>query len=276
MIKRILMLGLTVLITVASGSSVAHAQSVPYEILKDGSNQQSYASAYFVNPADVTVANGQYHVAISVATTHDLGSFPVTVGSVAGQAPAISKRSQGNTDYYTFSFTTSNLSNLINGTMHVDVDALNYHHDYGFGLKFNSASLPQLTPTPKAAAAPTTSPAAQSSSVNNSSAMSSSVATASSSADKQSSSTSSQSSSESSSSANSASNQSSADASSNNSSSALTSSGNSSSSKQPVVTTKAATKTAPSFLQGATWMYAAGGVIGGGILVGLLLLLKKH
>lgn len=260
MFKRALIAGATMLITLVSASSLAGAQAVPYEILKDGSaSEQSYASAYFVNPANVTVANGQYHVAISIATTHDLGSFPVTIGSVAGQAPAISKRTQGNTDYYTFNFVTTNLTSLVNGAMHVDVDALNYHHDYGFGLKFNTASLPALstaaTPQASASSAATSSRQASSSVTAASSQVSSSV---SSSVDKSSSSQSS---------------------SANTSSNGLvnkTSQSSSSAVAQSVATVKSSRPAADSFLHGSIWMYALGGFAGGGILIGLLTLLKKH
>lgn len=261
MFKRVLIAGATMLITLVSASSLAGAQAVPYEILKDGSaSEQSYASAYFVNPANVTVANGQYHVAISIATTHDLGSFPVTIGSVAGQAPSISKRTQGNTDYYTFNFVTTNLTSLVNGAMHVDVDALNYHHDYGFGLKFNTASLPALstaaTPQASASSAATSSRQASSSVTAASSQVSSS--SVSSSVDKSSSSQSS---------------------SANTSSNGLvnkTSQSSSSAVAQSVATVKSSRPAADSFLHGSIWMYALGGVAGGGILIGLLTLLKKH
>lgn len=248
MFKRVLIAGATVLITLISTSSLAGAQAVPYQIFKDGSSEQSYASAYFVNPANVTVINGQYHVAVSIATTHDLGSFPVTIGSIAGQTPSISKRTQGNTDYYTFNFVTTNLTSLVNGAMHVDVDALNYHHDYGFGLKFNATSLPPLTAvaTPKASASSSTtssqvtSHSASSPDNKASSSQSNSAKTSSSSLVNKVSQT---------------------------SSSAVT---------QSVTTVKQTSPATNSFLHGSTWMYAVGGIGGGGILVGLLMLFKKH
>nr|WP_246220247.1 NEAT domain-containing protein [Periweissella fabalis] len=228
---------------------MAGAQAVPYQIFKDGSSEQSYASAYFVNPANVTVINGQYHVAVSIATTHDLGSFPVTIGSIAGQTPSISKRTQGNTDYYTFNFLTTNLTSLVNGAMHVDVDALNYHHDYGFGLKFNATSLPPLTAvaTPKASASSSTT---------------SSQVTSHSASSPDNKASSSQSNSAKTSSSSSLVNKVSQ-----TSSSAVT---------QSVTTVKQTSPATNSFLHGSTWMYAVGGIGGGGILVGLLMLFKKH
>lgn len=279
MLKRILLGFFTSFAIVIGMATTTFAQSVSYQILKDGTSQTSYASAYFLNPANVVAQGNQYRVSIVVATKHELGRFPVKVGSINGQSPQINQSTSGDTDYYTITFTADNLSQKLSGTMRVDIDALDYHHNYGFGLKFDSSSLPALAssssaPTQKSAVKATSSTNkntnanvaqsdSQTSSTNSSSRtqkeqQSKAASDTSSSADKKSSA---------------------ADASttSGTSNKQNTSSGSDSSvianhSSQP--TPSAKTK-APTILKGSLWMYIVGGIVGGGVLIGLLTFLKR-
>lgn len=141
--RNIFILGASLVVVFGFGKSV-NAQTVNYQILKYGTNETSYASAYFVNPGDVSVQNGNYKVSLTVKTKHDLGRFPVQILNVDGQTPNVSKSTNGDTDFYTFSFLTKDLSNKINGNMKVDVDMINYHHNYGFNLKVDTTNLPDL------------------------------------------------------------------------------------------------------------------------------------
>lgn len=123
----------------------ASSYQISYTIEKYGSTQTSIADAYFEKPATVTVGQGQYTVSMTVKTSHDLGSFPVQILNVNGQAPQISKTTSGNEDYYTFSFTTQSVKKTMSGNMKVDIDSMNYHHTYGFNIALNADSVPDLT-----------------------------------------------------------------------------------------------------------------------------------
>lgn len=283
MLKRILLGFFTSFAIVIGMATTTFAQSVSYQILKDGTGQTSYASAYFLNPANVVAQGNQYRVSIVVATKHELGRFPVKVGSINGQSPQINQSTSGDTDYYTITFTADNLSQKLSGTMRVDIDALDYHHNYGFGLKFDSSSLPALAssssaPTQKSAAKATSSinkntnknadtnvaqSDSQTISTNSSSRtqkeqQSKAASDTSSSADKKSS----------------AADASTTSGTSNkqNTSSSSDSSVIANHSSQP--TPSAKTK-APTILKGSLWMYIVGGIVGGGVLIGLLTFLKR-
>lgn len=144
MFKRIILgLAMGVIFGVAMLPTV-RAQAVPYQVLKYGTNELSYASAYFITPGDVTAVGDQYRVSLVIATTHDLGHFPVTILTVNNQKPTVNQTTQGDKDYYSFSFTIIDPKALLSGTMKVDVDSLNYHHTYDFNLKLDAQNVPAL------------------------------------------------------------------------------------------------------------------------------------
>lgn len=128
------------------------AQAVPYQVLKYGTHDVSYASAYFVTPGDLVPAGDQYRAQLVIATQHELGRFPVTILTINQQKPTVTQSTQGNTDYYTFSFLVKNPNTLLSGTMKVDVASLNYHHTYDFNLQFDAKNLPAVAQPATAAA----------------------------------------------------------------------------------------------------------------------------
>lgn len=283
MIKRNLLSGLlSILIITGLGSVTVKAQSVNYQILKDGGNQTSYASAYFTNPADVTVQGDSYHVRLVVATSHELGRFPVKVAAVNGQKPQVSETTHGNMDYYTIAFNANNLTDVINGTMHVDVDALNYHHDYAFGLKFNQSNLPTITkPTADSSKTnPTTAinPPATASSTSTTTSSSSSASSATHSSSQSSSGDSLPVTSQSSSSQ--ATNSTTTPVAKSSSGSATSASSvqgavtAANSTKKEIVTVTPASNKA--ILGGSIWWYIGGGILTGGILISILSYLKRR
>lgn len=152
MFKRVI-LGLTISLL---GSLVilptADAQSVSYQVLKYGTNDLSYASAYFVNPGEITPAGDHYQVTLVIATQHDLGRFPVTILTINNQKPAVSQTTQGDTDYDTVSFTVTDPKQRLTGTMQVDVPSLNYHHTYDFNLRLAAQDVPPLSPATQSTA----------------------------------------------------------------------------------------------------------------------------
>jgi len=122
----------------------ADTYSVPFRIVKDGTTETSVADQYFQKPATVAIDGDHYVVIMTIKTTHDLGLFPVSVTDFNGQTPAISRTTQGNTDYYQYQFTATNLDTRLDGHMNVNIQAIRYNHYYGYGVVFDTSSLPKI------------------------------------------------------------------------------------------------------------------------------------
>lgn len=153
MFKKIIFGCLVGAIVGTANMTSVQAQAVPYQVLKYGTHDVSYASAYFVTPGDLVPAGDQYRAQLVIATQHELGRFPVTILTINQQKPTVTQSTQGNTDYYTFSFLVKNPNTLLSGTMKVDVASLNYHHTYDFNLQFDAKNLPAVAQPATAAAA---------------------------------------------------------------------------------------------------------------------------
>ncbi|MCW0952519.1 NEAT domain-containing protein [Weissella ceti] len=124
----------------------ANTQTVPLSVLKEGTNQTSYAASYFSNVASVTpLGNGQYTITSSVTTNKSLGNYPVQIMSINGGAANTSKSANGQTQTITYSFQTNNLSARQNAVIKVDVDSINYHHVYNVGLQIDASSIKEPT-----------------------------------------------------------------------------------------------------------------------------------
>lgn len=122
----------------------ADTYSVPFRVVKDGTTETSVADQYFHKPATVAIDGNHYVVIMTIKTTHDLGLFPVSVTDFNGQTPAISRTTQGNTDYYQYQFTATNLDTRLDGHMNVNIQAIRYNHYYGYGVVFDTSSLPKI------------------------------------------------------------------------------------------------------------------------------------
>ncbi|WP_260378084.1 NEAT domain-containing protein [Leuconostoc falkenbergense] len=122
----------------------ADTYSVPFRVVKDGTTETSVADQYFKKPATVAIDGNHYVVIMTIKTTHDLGLFPVSVTDFNGQTPAISRTTQGNTDYYQYQFTATNLDTRLDGHMNVNIQAIRYNHYYGYGVVFDTSSLPKI------------------------------------------------------------------------------------------------------------------------------------
>ena len=164
MFKKIMFGCLASIIVGNAEIATVQAQTVSYQVLKYGTNDLSYASAYFVNPGDLVPVGDQSRAQLVIATQHTLGRFPVTILTVNQQKPTVSQSTQGSTDYYAFSFLVKDPNALLSGTMKVDVASLNYHHTYDFNLKFDAQNLPAAMQSATATPAPTSPAAATSAS----------------------------------------------------------------------------------------------------------------
>lgn len=122
-----------------------HAESynVPMQVLENGSSNTSYAAAYFAKSATVTpTGNGSYNVTSSVTTQKDLGNYPVQILNVDGAGANVSRSDSGDSQTITYSFTTTDLKARHNAAIKVDVNSINYHHNYVVGLSLDASAVP--------------------------------------------------------------------------------------------------------------------------------------
>lgn len=122
-----------------------HAESynVPMQVLENGSSNTSYAAAYFAKSATVTpTGNGSYNVTSSVTTQKDLGNYPVQILNIDGAGANVSRSDSGDSQTITYSFTTTDLKARHNAAIKVDVNSINYHHNYIVGLSLNASAVP--------------------------------------------------------------------------------------------------------------------------------------
>ena len=116
--------------------------NAPMQVLENGTNSASYASAYFANSATVTPNGNQYTVTSTVTTDTSLGDYPVQMLSIDGSGVTTSRSQSGNKQTITYSFVTSDLKARHNANIKVDVDSINYHHNYTVGLVLDTANVP--------------------------------------------------------------------------------------------------------------------------------------
>ena len=122
-----------------------HAESynVPMQVLENGSSNTSYAAAYFAKSATVTpTGNGSYNVTSSVTTKKNLGNYPVQILNVDGAGANVSRSDSGDSQTITYSFTTTDLKARHNAAIKVDVNSINYHHNYIVGLSLDASAVP--------------------------------------------------------------------------------------------------------------------------------------
>ena len=171
---RYLLSTLTLLLFMFGIQLPVHAESynVPMQVLENGSSNTSYAAAYFAKSATVTpTGNGSYNVTSSVTTQKGLGNYPVQILNIDGAGANVSRSDSGDSQTITYSFTTTDLKARHNAAIKVDVNSINYHHNYIVGLLLNASAVP--------AAATSSSSSASSQSASSSSQAASSQATSS-------------------------------------------------------------------------------------------------
>lgn len=132
--------GITLL--TAAPTAFGETYNAPMQVLENGTNSASYASAYFANSATVTPNGDQYTVTSTVTTDTSLGDYPVQMLSIDGSGVTTSRSQSGNKQTITYSFVTSDLKARHNANIKVDVDSINYHHNYTVGLVLDTANVP--------------------------------------------------------------------------------------------------------------------------------------
>ena len=132
--------GITLL--TAAPTVFGETYNAPMQVLENGTNSASYASAYFANSATVTPNGDQYTVTSTVTTDTSLGDYPVQMLTIDGSGVTTSRSQSGNKQTITYSFVTSDLKARHNANIKVDVDSINYHHNYTVGLVLDTANVP--------------------------------------------------------------------------------------------------------------------------------------
>ncbi|WP_201006851.1 S-layer homology domain-containing protein [Paenibacillus glycanilyticus] len=106
--------------------------SLNFTILKEGTNQASVMDGYTVHPATLVANNGVYSVTLRITQSKEITGFKVN-----GVAPTtVSSNAEKNTR--DVKFTISDLSQIVNGWVKIDWDAVSYHEEYNIQIKFGS------------------------------------------------------------------------------------------------------------------------------------------
>ncbi|WP_336776091.1 S-layer homology domain-containing protein [Paenibacillus sp. MMO-58] len=106
--------------------------SLNFTILKEGTTQASVMDGYTVHPATLVANNGVYSVTLRLTQSKEITGFKVN-----GVAPTtVSSNAEKNTR--DVKFTVSDLSQMVNGWVKIDWDAVNYHEEYNVQIKFGS------------------------------------------------------------------------------------------------------------------------------------------
>lgn len=121
-------------LTQASAQLADGTHSIKYQVNKPESNSASIANDYFVKPAKVTVKNGTAVVQITLKNSAWITKF-----QPPGGATVVSEDQAADTR--TVQFTVKDLTKPVVTAMKIDIDDINYHHEYSVSLVFDATSI---------------------------------------------------------------------------------------------------------------------------------------
>lgn len=137
--KKIMMLVMLVSMVIfnlalphASAQMADGTYSVKYQVNKPDSSSASIANDYFVKPAKVTVKEGTATVQITLKNSAWITKF-----QPPGGAAVVSEDKAADTRVV--QFTVKDLSKPVVTSMKIDIDDINYHHEYSVSLVFDAA-----------------------------------------------------------------------------------------------------------------------------------------
>ncbi|WP_231293225.1 MULTISPECIES: heme uptake protein IsdC [unclassified Sporosarcina] len=150
----------------ASAKFADGTQSLHYQVNQPDSSSASIADGYFQKPALVTVTNGSAIVQLTLKESSWITKFEPEGGAVV-----VNEDLKANTRVV--EFTVKDISKPVKIPMKVDVDEINYHHEYTVDLVFKENSQvkpPAVTPpasttTPPAVKSPSAKPGTSTSTV---------------------------------------------------------------------------------------------------------------
>ncbi|PID22396.1 heme uptake protein IsdC [Sporosarcina sp. P3] len=140
---------LTIGLPQASAKIADGTQQLNYQVNQPDSTNASIANDYFQKPALVTVTNGSAVVQITLKNSSWITKF-----EPAGGAEVVNEDLKADTRVVEFS--VSDISKPVKIPMKVDVEHINYHHEYTVDLVFEDKSA--VTPPAVKSPAPTTPP----------------------------------------------------------------------------------------------------------------------
>lgn len=132
-------------LTLTAGLPQAAAQvtngthQLNYQVNQPNSNSASIANDYFVKPATVTVENGKGVVQLTLKNSEWITKF-----EPPGGAKIINEDLKADTRLV--EFTVEDVSKPTNIKMKVDVEDINYHHEYTVSLVFDGVTPPAPKP----------------------------------------------------------------------------------------------------------------------------------
>ncbi|WP_369435893.1 heme uptake protein IsdC [Lysinibacillus fusiformis] len=124
----------------ASAQLADGTHSVKYQVNKPDSSSASIANDYFVKPAKVTVKNGTATVQITLKNSAWITKF-----QPPGGASVVSEDKSADTRVV--QFTVKDLTKPVVTSMKIDIDDINYHHEYSVSLVFEASSVGSSTAT---------------------------------------------------------------------------------------------------------------------------------
>lgn len=107
--------------------------TVNYQVNKPESSSPSIANDYFAKPAKVTVKNGVATIQITLKNSAWISKF-----QPPGGVTIISEDKSADTRIV--QFTVKDLSKPVIAAMKIDIEDINYHHEYSVSLVFNDTS----------------------------------------------------------------------------------------------------------------------------------------
>ncbi|MFB7156209.1 heme uptake protein IsdC [Lysinibacillus sp. NPDC056232] len=122
----------------ASAQLADGTHSIKYQVNKPESNSVSIANDYFLKPAKVTMKNGTATVQITLKNSAWITKF-----QPPGGATVVSEDKAADTR--TVQFTVKDLTKPVVTAMKIDIDDINYHHEYSVSLVFDAASAGSAT-----------------------------------------------------------------------------------------------------------------------------------
>ncbi|MGE7922649.1 heme uptake protein IsdC [Viridibacillus arvi] len=108
--------------------------SINYTVISPDNGSASMANDYFVKPAKLFVENGSMKVQLTIKNSKWITKFQVQDGGNS----VISTNSSANTRVVQFN--VGSISNPTTAKIKVDIDDMNYHHNYTIRLKFDESS----------------------------------------------------------------------------------------------------------------------------------------
>ena len=115
----------------ASAQLADGTYSVKYQVNKPDSNSASIANDYFLKPAKVTVKDGTATVQITLKNSAWITKF-----QPPGGAAVVSEDKAADTRVV--QFTVKDLAKPVVTSMKIDIDDINYHHEYSVSLVFDA------------------------------------------------------------------------------------------------------------------------------------------